>query len=598
MARTATLINYLFLGFFIQVIGILSTANAAPVFVPAGGSIQAAIDDPCVVAGDTITVAGDPIVPIVFTGPGNYNIDFKGKNVMLQSQWGAAGTIIDCQYRGRGFIFKSGETTSALLDGFTIRYGYARSSDPCNWPMVPNDDPDAYGGAIYCKNSSPWIRNCIIEINYADSGGGAIFCDDNANALITNCDISYNYAGFGFDIYNLDPNDFNDVNNLNITQLGGGIYCRDSNPMIIWATMTWNLVSGSGGGIACENSNATIRDCIIYENDCWVNHDGINQHGGGIYCRRGKPKIERGTVTWNFANWSGGGIAVVDGNGILLDDVNIIDNHCLASGGGIYSEGHPSSDPNDANTPNCFIKNCHITNNVGHWSGGVSSSYGSVVDIDLCTIAYNIVGWTWLVGGVEAYYGQANITNCMIWGNKGVQVSKVAAAASTMGLTGLEMAGGGASNASINVTYSNVEMTDPASVWPGEGNINKDPLFVNPRPPYDYRLQNTDPNNTSPCINAGDPFADYSLEPMPNGGRINMGAFGGTEHASTSDILRPVPADINADLKVNMADFAIFSNNWLLEGANIKNKKADADNNGVVNKRDLAILKKFWLWLQ
>jgi len=35
-----------------------------------------------------------------------------------------------------------------------------------------------------------------------------------------------------------------------------------------------------------------------------------------------------------------------------------------------------------------------------------------------------------------------------------------------------------------------------------------------------------------------------------------------------------------------------------LEGANIKNEKADADNNGIVDERDLFILQKFWLWLQ
>ena len=36
----------------------------------------------------------------------------------------------------------------------------------------------------------------------------------------------------------------------------------------------------------------------------------------------------------------------------------------------------------------------------------------------------------------------------------------------------------------------------------------------------------------SPVIDAGDPFSDYSNEPMPNGGRINMGAYGNTPEAS------------------------------------------------------------------
>jgi len=39
---------------------------------------------------------------------------------------------------------------------------------------------------------------------------------------------------------------------------------------------------------------------------------------------------------------------------------------------------------------------------------------------------------------------------------------------------------------------------------------------------------------TSPCIDAGDPSSPVEDEPEPNGGRINMGAYGGTAEASKS----------------------------------------------------------------
>jgi hypothetical protein len=39
---------------------------------------------------------------------------------------------------------------------------------------------------------------------------------------------------------------------------------------------------------------------------------------------------------------------------------------------------------------------------------------------------------------------------------------------------------------------------------------------------------------TSPCIDAGDPASPIADEPQPNGGRINMGADGGTTEASKS----------------------------------------------------------------
>jgi hypothetical protein len=40
---------------------------------------------------------------------------------------------------------------------------------------------------------------------------------------------------------------------------------------------------------------------------------------------------------------------------------------------------------------------------------------------------------------------------------------------------------------------------------------------------------------TSPCIDAGDPASPIGQEPFPNGGRINMGAYGGTAEASLSN---------------------------------------------------------------
>jgi len=38
----------------------------------------------------------------------------------------------------------------------------------------------------------------------------------------------------------------------------------------------------------------------------------------------------------------------------------------------------------------------------------------------------------------------------------------------------------------------------------------------------------------SPCVDGGDPAAAYALEPAPNGGRLNMGAYGNTAEASRS----------------------------------------------------------------
>jgi parallel beta-helix repeat protein len=68
-------------------------------------------------------------------------------------------------------------------------------------------------------------------------------------------------------------------------------------------------------------------------------------------------------------------------------------------------------------------------------------------------------------------------------------------------------------------------------------------------------------NVTSPCVDGGDPNDDPSGEPMPNGGRIDMGAYGGTPYASMSEW--PIAADVNRDGAVDLEDLAIFCNEWL-----------------------------------
>jgi hypothetical protein len=134
----------------------------------------------------------------------------------------------------------------------------------------------------------------------------------------------------------------------------------------------------------------------------------------------------------------------------------------------------------------------------------------------------------------------------------------------------------------------------------GQGNILDDPCFVTPgycdpngtpEKPYDdswidgdYHLNSQagrwDPKSkswvkddvTSPCIDAGDPMSPIGYEPFPNGGRINMGAYGGTAEASKSFFGGPVcetivPGDINGDCKVDFADFSIMVLHWLEDEA-------------------------------
>ena len=104
-------------------------------------------------------------------------------------------------------------------------------------------------------------------------------------------------------------------------------------------------------------------------------------------------------------------------------------------------------------------------------------------------------------------------------------------------------------------------------------NSPADPLFADPCN-GDYHLQSRIgrydaatsewvlDDLTSPCVDGGDPTVNPMAEPMPNGARVNMGAYGGTEYASKSPNPWPSDADLNRDGRVDLLDFAQFAQDW------------------------------------
>jgi hypothetical protein len=113
----------------------------------------------------------------------------------------------------------------------------------------------------------------------------------------------------------------------------------------------------------------------------------------------------------------------------------------------------------------------------------------------------------------------------------------------------------------------------------GPGNIDLDPLFTDPNN-NDYHLKSQGgrwvrdnqtwaiDDVTSPCIDAGNMGSPIGYEPFPNGGIINMGAYGGTSEASKTYFGTPlceiiVAGDINGDCKVNFLDFRLMALHWM-----------------------------------
>jgi hypothetical protein len=243
----------------ICVLGLLfaGSTNAAVYYVPTDyTTIQAAID--ACVDGDTVVLEPDT----TYSGPGNYNISFKGKAITVQSTdpgdpQVVNNTVIDCQGAPstRGFVFQSGETSDSKVAGLTITNGNRFS-----------------GGAISCSNgSSPTISNCVLTANSAVFGGAIECGNSNSQPMVTGCTITANSALVGGGaIYCIgsSPTIESCIIAGNFAPRGGAVYSHNTgSPVIANCTISANAASVFAGGFYCfASSNLDISNCIFWDN--------------------------------------------------------------------------------------------------------------------------------------------------------------------------------------------------------------------------------------------------------------------------------------------------------------------------------------------
>jgi len=407
-------------------------------------TIQAAID--ASTDGDTVLVA-----PGTYTGDGNWDIDFKGKAISVKSEEGPESCIIACDTlhsssghprpdSHRGFRFQNNEDNNSVVCGFTVTGG-------------GNISRKDEGGAFFCEESSPTIRDCIIVRNAAESGGG--IWARNSRMYVSNCIITENLAA-GY---------------------------------------------GEGGGICLISGETCFVNCIISGNMARSVY-----HGCGVYCEDGNHQFINCSITGNRVKGDRVGIGIL----FRAERENAI----------------------------CFLTNCIV------WGNHAGSE------------DYEIRLWQSL--GVVPISIELRIKHCLI----GEDISDI--------------------HDSYGMVSGNWLMTDPMfarnGYWDPNGTSDdlSDDFWVD----GDYHLKSQagrcDPNIqswvvddvTSPCIDVGDPNSPIGLEPFPNGGRINIGAYGGTAEASKSYFSEPlcetiIAGDINGDCKVDFKDFVLMATHWL-----------------------------------
>ena len=329
-----------------------------------------------------------------------------------------------------------------------------------------------------------------------------------------------------------------------------------------WGVVCSTVIHGghNGGTVAFSGSESAGCELAGFTITGGVRKWNSTGYGGGIQGKGTHATIRKCYVRNNIARYNGGGICNADG---LIESCVIANNivdllNSSYSGGGLYGcDG--------------IIRNCTIADNISHaTSGGL--------------------------GGCQGV-----IENCIIWGNK-------------------------------HRIYDETYIRTPRySCYPdasGEGNIDGNPLFSgsgywdpNDTPDitgddvwvHDYRLKSSAgrwdsslgkwvyDDVTSPCIDGGDPGSGWGGEYWPCGGRINIGAYGGTRYASMSLDGFGSVGDLDYDDYVGFFDFGFLGSEWRFDGVKDVSVgqappyRSDLDRDGVVGVGDLLLFAEVWL---
>ena len=391
----------------------------------------------------------------------------------------------------------TGSVDNCLLDGFTISGGNANGPMQTSPGAITDPSEYGWGGGMHLFPSSVIITNCTFKNNAASGGGGGIFSVSGSGPTLNNCIFTWNS--------------------------GGSVVIEDSAPYGF----------GGGGGMYNQGNIPTLTDCSFIANFAPTD-------GGGLYNIDSNPELTNCTLSMNFASCAGG---------MYNSRCNATLTNCIftANSAEGYGGGIESTQSNLTLTNCIFSGNLAYHGSLGSFGGGILSLGDDIIILTNCTFAYNSAQYGNAFCDYNLNPSDIKLINCILWDGEGAI---------------WHHSWDPAYDSTITITYSNIQ-----GGWSGEGNIDIDPLFVNPGIWANVNDLNiiVDPNDpnavwidgdyhlksqagrwdteseswviddvTSSCIDAGDSMSSVEDEPEPNGGIINMGAYGGTTEASKS----------------------------------------------------------------
>jgi hypothetical protein len=393
-----------------------------------------------------------------------------------------------------------GVPPTAILDGFAITAGFATEPySPCG----------ADGAGIHVMGGAPSISNCKVVGNAAVWGAG-LYVNNTAGLTLNGCTFIGNRGleGGGGALLRgpMTATDCAFVQNR--SEFAAGVYTHSDGVEMVRCTFIGNHGDRDGGGMANYASTVIVRDSLFRGNYPSAACNFFDAAPTFVGCQF-------------LANWT---FPLVPGIGID-DDGGAVRNIVGSFG---------------------TMINCEFVGNRSAGSGGAVSARGdSGATVINCTFFGNTA---WVAGGAVAGVenGPVGVTNSVLWNDRDDDP-----ATATDEVSG-----------SVVVSHCCVQDTkagDPI-VFPGPGNIDRDPFFV--RPPTNggdgWNVGDNDDFGDlqllpgSPCINRGDNPAvpdavvtDLAGNPRILAGVVDMGAY---ERTSV------LPGDFDGDGRADEAD--------------------------------------------
>lgn len=238
--------------------------------------------------------------------------------------------------------------------------------------------------------------------------------------------------------------------------------------------------SGGAGGMLIQGQLGAASPQVFVVTNCqFYENTGIGD-AGGLAVGQGTFKIDDCTFAWNVSSNRGGGMEVLRPATVQISRCEFLGNTAATGGGGLYVNDFLSQAGGLKVEVQQSVFWGNSTPNYGGaiWAGTLNLTDKRLYILNSCLVS-NVA--TAGGGAFTMDYGSVWVENSILWGNP------------------IRLLGAG-TTATIRTTC-----LAEAATYPGAGNINADPKFVDSFG-GDLRLQ-----SGSPCIDRGNNFMDYDM---------------------------------------------------------------------------------------